>query len=222
MYTQWALTILLGCRLASAVEYRGRAAPLVTANLAVRQGMACAAATYTPCPDGNGCCPSGAACAYTTGRPICEAPCNGASCPGGGCCDIGYACPTAVNGLCTLTGGYPVPTLSVPPLSPPPIPSINPGGPMMTPTYTPGGPVRTLTPSLPGPPGPTYSSGGGGSGMSSSSPAMTSSTAPIVGSSSAGTASPTPTFGVASSLSLGQDSWMAWAFAWAIGLPFIA
>lgn len=221
MYTQWALTILLGCRLTSAVEFLGRAAPLVTANLAARQAT-CGATTDTVCPDGNGCCPSGAPCAYDTGRPICRTPCNGSPCPGGGCCDLGYSCPTAVDGLCTQTGGFHVPTLSVPPLSPPPISSYNPGGPIMTSSYNPGGPIMTSEPSLPAP-GSTYSNT---PSQSSSSPAMTStqvsSTAPIVGSSSAGTALPTPAPGVASSLSLGLDSWMAWAFAWAIGLPFIA
>ncbi|KAL1990987.1 hypothetical protein VTN49DRAFT_5491 [Thermomyces lanuginosus] len=96
--TTSAIAALCLLRLASAEEYLRAAAPITALvpnerNLFVRQDGECPEATATPCADGNGCCPRGAACTYSGTRPVCAIPCgDGPRCPGGGCCQEGYVC----------------------------------------------------------------------------------------------------------------------------------
>jgi hypothetical protein len=72
----------------------------------------CSFATETPCPDGNGCCPDGSPCGYTTSNGntigICEGVCplGAATCttPITACCpDVGETCGT--DGYCTAPPG---------------------------------------------------------------------------------------------------------------------
>lgn len=222
MYTRWATITIFGCHLASAVEFIHPAAPLITGNIAARQQAQCPEATQTECPDGTGCCPSGAACTYIMGQPRCAVACNGGpSCPGGGCCQFGYACDITED-LCHLVStGFPMPTLS----------SFNPGGPILTTESS--SPVQSWpTPTSSWGAGGSASSSAGGGEMSSTAAQMSSSAAATstqgsptessMGSSSAGVAAPTPTPGMAGSLSVEGNSWMAWVFAWAVGLPLLA
>ena len=80
--------------------------------LGPRQAETCNVATETPCPDGNGCCPDGPPCGYTTSNGItlgvCEAACKigAATCttPISICSpDVGETCRT--DGYCTAPPG---------------------------------------------------------------------------------------------------------------------
>ncbi|KAJ6177939.1 hypothetical protein N7519_008400 [Penicillium mononematosum] len=99
---QTILAVALGCHLASAAEWRIQAAPIITGALIPRQQQTCPEATETMCRDGSGgCCPSGLACTFISGKPRCEGGCNGGpTCLDGGCCDIGYDCPTIGGSFC--------------------------------------------------------------------------------------------------------------------------
>lgn len=66
-------------------------------GLVGRQGLECPAATETVCPDGNGCCSSGAACYTSNGVGLCSQPCSAAAvtCTINNvvaCCDVGQDC----------------------------------------------------------------------------------------------------------------------------------
>ncbi|KAL1977201.1 hypothetical protein VTN31DRAFT_60 [Thermomyces dupontii] len=106
LLTTSAVAALYLLRLASAEEYLLAAAPITALvpnerNLFVRQDGICPEATLTPCDDGLGCCPRGAACSYSGTRPVCDIACGaGPKCPGGGCCQVGYKCGIT-NDLCT-------------------------------------------------------------------------------------------------------------------------
>ncbi|KAJ5625852.1 hypothetical protein N7510_002161 [Penicillium lagena] len=196
MFSQWALIILLGCRLANAVEFVNPRAPLVTGNLAARQGYMCSADEML-CVDG-GCCPSSAPCTNFMGRNKCKQVCYEPDCGDGICCGLGYECPPPGGHICTQIVGFS--DFSIPTL--PPVSSFNPGGPIVTsepPFAMPGGPT-----SLPA--------------IDSTLGLPTDSTAR---SSYAGAAWPTTSSQMASPLSPGQDSWMVWVCAWVIGLPFV-
>lgn len=81
--------------------------------LGIRQAsQVCQQATDTVCPDGNGCCPYGEPCAYTTTSGtrfgICEGfcPAGAATCttPISACCpDVGATC--GADGSCTVPSG---------------------------------------------------------------------------------------------------------------------
>ncbi|KAL2217367.1 hypothetical protein M432DRAFT_433839 [Thermoascus aurantiacus ATCC 26904] len=92
-------------------------------DLFPRQDLSCPEITQTVCPDGNGCCPRGAACTYSSGLAVCDVPCGaGPRCAYGGCCEVGYMCNPSRGGNClvaTSTGfDFSVPTLTVPSLEP--------------------------------------------------------------------------------------------------------
>ncbi|KAJ6150263.1 hypothetical protein N7471_001462 [Penicillium samsonianum] len=115
---QTILAAALGCHLASAAEWRIQAAPIITGALIPRQEQTCPEATETMCQDGTGgCCPSGQACTFVSGRPRCAGSCNGGPiCLGGGCCDIGYNCPTIGGSFCHQATNFipvPAPTLTI-------------------------------------------------------------------------------------------------------------
>lgn len=215
MYTRWATAILIGSHLANALEFLRPAAPQITANLAIRQAGQCEP-MHTACADGTGCCPSGAACTFIFGQPRCAMACNGGpKCPGGGCCEIGYACDLTTDLCHPIETGFPMPSF----------PSPNPGGPVITSTPAPI-PTSSWCDAGGSAPSSAHGGGGGGGGETSSSAAATStqgSPTGSFGSSSAGTAVPTgPAPGVASSLSLEWESWMAWVFVCPAGLALLA
>ncbi|KAF2668835.1 hypothetical protein BT63DRAFT_426098 [Microthyrium microscopicum] len=72
--------------------------PNILEALFARQAGACAISTDTLCPDGSGCCSSGAACYTSNGVGLCSQACpaGGPVCTfnGGvaGCCNVGDAC----------------------------------------------------------------------------------------------------------------------------------
>ncbi|KAJ5453991.1 uncharacterized protein N7458_004947 [Penicillium daleae] len=138
-----------------------------------------------------------------------------------GTCQAGYTCKdgTCVLDTARLTGN-PLPIIT----------SDNPGGPIKT-----TGMSATTDATSTGEAKTTSAATGGATSstgetkstsmteMHSSSPSMTSqvmSTGSPSSSSSAGAAASTSS-GAAGSLSMDWDSWVAWGFAWAIGLPFV-
>ncbi|OCK95433.1 uncharacterized protein K441DRAFT_676892 [Cenococcum geophilum 1.58] len=108
--------------------------PLITpAALMPRQDASCPKATDTVCPDGLGCCQSGAACTWTRVTiPICAKTCNPpvVYCAGaysGVCCDAGSSCDYASQGLCTATSfAFSAPSITIPSINTPhtSVPSI--------------------------------------------------------------------------------------------------
>ncbi|KAL2012390.1 hypothetical protein VTN00DRAFT_5108 [Thermoascus crustaceus] len=87
------------------------------ADLFPRQDLSCPEATQTVCPDGNGCCERGAACAYSSGFAVCEKPCGlGPRCSYGGCCDVGYMCNPSREGNCLVATSteFDFPSLTIP------------------------------------------------------------------------------------------------------------
>lgn len=139
-----------------------------------------------------------------------------------GTCQGGYSCQsgTCILDTARLTGN-PLPIIT----------SDNPGGPIKTTGMsattdtTSAGEEKTTSTATGGATsstGETKSTSMAGA-HSSSSPSMTSqaSSSSPASSSSSGAAASTSS-GAASSLSLEQNSWVAWGLAWAIGLPLVA
>lgn len=87
------------------------------ADLLPRHDLSCPEATQTVCPDGNGCCERGAACAYPSGFAVCEKSCGaGPRCSYGGCCDVGYMCNPSRGGNCLVATSteFDFPSLTIP------------------------------------------------------------------------------------------------------------